>query len=177
MGKGKYQSTPRTIGETKSIDIVGIVSDLNPNNIDAAFASFGEVEESSEKEVVEKETSTNVETKESDEKEKSPVSRQDKESEGKSVKEETNEGSDGNAFAYKSIIKKSVSDNNTFKQFWLREDTIDMLDAICRGADCQTSRNAIVHNLVSAFLNENLSLLKKNYEAKTKQKKKKDYLK
>lgn len=168
MGKGKDQSTPRTIGETKSIDIVGIVSDLNPNNIDAAFASFGEVEEPLEKEVVEKET---------DEKEKAPVSKQDKESEVETVKEETNEVSDGNVFAYKNIIKKSVSDNNTFKQFWLREDTIDMLDAICRGADCQTSRNAIVHNLVSAFLNENLSLLKKNYEAKTKQKKKKDYLK
>lgn len=193
MTKAKMPAEPRSIGETKSIDIIGIVSDLNPNNIDAAFASFGKeeeaVEEEAEKETQsedvsetkeEKPTSDTIasnQRKETEAKRKPTEPKQDKASEEEKANDEPVVSAEGTAFSYKNIVKKSVVDNNKYKQFWLREETIDMLDAICKGCDCQVSRNAIVHNLVSAFLKENLSLLKKNYEAKSKEKKKKDYLK
>lgn len=145
----------------------------------------------SEESFVEKVPSENGSNKSSEEKKEDSITAEDTkevpiEEKGKgSCSDETSERvkddsierkNTENPYAFENIICKA-NENKETKAFWLRSETLEMLDAISKGSNISIAKATIVHNLVATFLKENLPTLKSNYAKKCKESKKKDYLK
>lgn len=162
------------LNATNQLAVVDLMSGINSTNIMDVVKNLSEPDAKSPIDFHKTEDEkTPVKEKETTEEnaEKAPASTQKKEK--KEIKKELSITSDSDPFSFENIIKKPEVDDKTTVGFCLYQETIDMLDVIKENCNSSVSKVAILHNFVSAFLEQNKEILKKNRESKPK---KKNYL-
>lgn len=100
---------------------------------------------------------------------KESVDAQDWKEKKSTLAKESDRNVSDNAFSLCKIMRKSQTENSEMTALRLKKETVLMLDAILSVSDKKVSKATIIHNLVSAFLEENKKILKE------KSAKRKDY--